>query len=144
MYNKQEKLWCCITSNTNETDKLIKSRISSIVSPYALFLDGELGSGKTYVCKQIARVKNINNINSSSFSKMNLYYSNVKIIHADFYNIYNAEDFLYDEIYPHINDKTILLAEWISCSYPLGILAFKLSISLLKNNQRRFSMFKIY
>ena len=144
MYNKQEKLWCCITSNTNETDKLIKSRISTIVSPYALFLDGELGSGKTYVSKQIAKQKNISNISSSSFSKMNLYYSKVKIIHADFYNISNDEDFLYNEIYPLINDNTILLAEWISCSYPLDILVFKLSISLLENNQRRFSMFRIY
>lgn len=144
MHNNKEKLWSCTTSHEIDTDKLIESRFCNTVTPYVLFLDGELGSGKTYVCKKIAKQKNINNITSSSFSKMNIHSGDVKIIHADFYNISDPEGFLYNEICPQISQKSILLAEWLNQYYPLGIVAYKLEITVLENNKRKFSLFKLY
>ena len=144
MHNHKEKLWCCTTRHEIDTDKLIESRFCNIVTPYALFLDGELGSGKTYVCKKIAKQKNINNITSSSFSKMNIHSRDVKIIHADFYNISDPESFLYNEICPQISQKSILLLEWLKYYYPLAIVTYKLEITVLKNNKRKFSLFKLY
>ena len=63
---------------------------------------------------------------------MNIHSGDVKIIHADFYNISDPEGFLYNEISPQISQKSILLAEWLNHYYPLGIVAYKLEITVLK------------
>ena len=48
----KELLWKCFTENEGETDLLIKNRFNNLESPYAVYLEGEVGAGKTTYVKK--------------------------------------------------------------------------------------------
>ncbi len=144
MYNFEEKIWCCTTCNANETRQLIKAKFSKILPSFAVYLDGELGTGKTFICKEIARLYEIYNISSSSFSKMKVHNSYIKLIHSDLYNINEDEEFFYNYIYPELNNKCILITEWLRDSYQLDIPVYKIQILSRTGNNRKISFSKLY
>ena len=53
----KELIWQCYTDGELESVKLVENRFNSLSRPYALYLEGELGSGKTFLCQQIAKIK---------------------------------------------------------------------------------------
>ena len=74
----KELLWKCFTENEGETDLLIKNRFNNLESPYAVYLEGEVGAGKTYICQKVAELKGVNCLTSSSFLNFNIYYVKIK------------------------------------------------------------------
>ncbi len=75
-------------------------------------LEGNLGSGKTTLVKNICQNFNINNVNSPSFSIVNEYEGIHKIYHFDFYRIKKIEE-LYDLGFDdYLNDESIVFIEW--------------------------------
>ena len=107
-----ELLWSSIVRSETETKSLIDSRFNNITLPYILNLNGDLGSGKTFISRCIARNYGFDDLASSSFSKMSvLQDSKSKIIHVDYFNIRDDETFFFDNIYDNINENTLLLQE---------------------------------
>ena len=82
------------SSFKTETKGMIESRITNISPPYILNLNGDLGAGKTFVSRCIARKHGFDDLVSSSFSKMCVLENSMnKIIHVDYFNVQESESF---------------------------------------------------
>ena len=52
---EKELLWKCNTISTFDTTKTVVSKLNGLISPFSIYLDGEIGGGKTTVCKYIGK-----------------------------------------------------------------------------------------
>ena len=87
--------------------------LKNIKSKTVLF-DGDLGSGKTTLIKNISkRIGSKDNISSPTFPILNIYESNnEKIYHADLYRIDNILDLNEIGFFDIINEKKWIFIEW--------------------------------
>lgn len=139
-----ELLWSSIVRSETETKSLIDSRFNNITLPYILNLNGDLGSGKTFISRCIAKNYGFVDLASSSFSKMSvLQDSKYKIIHVDYYNICNDESFFFDNIYDNINENTLLLQEWNKTFINVNIIQLNLKISNISLKTRKISLLRL-
>ena len=78
-----------------------------------MVLNGNLGTGKTTLVKNICEQWEISNVNSPSFSIVNEYSGTNKVYHFDFYRLKKIEE-LYDIGYEeYLNDEeSIIFIEW--------------------------------
>lgn len=79
-----------------------------------LCLTGDLGAGKTLLCKGLAMARGVDAamVTSPTFTIMNIYDGDINIRHFDFYRLQNAEeldDIGFDE---YCGGKGITLIEW--------------------------------
>ena len=139
----KELLWKCFTENEGETDLLIKNRFNNLESPYAVYLEGEVGAGKTYICQKVAELKGVNCLTSSSFLNFNIYYGKNKIIHADYYYNKKPCEFFYNNIFEEIDEDTIFLSEWSPECFELSINQYALNISVVNGSYRLVSFYSI-
>ena len=94
--------------------------LKNIKSKTVLF-DGNLGSGKTTLIKNISmKIGSKNNISSPTYPILNTYESNnEKIYHADLYRIDNILDLNEIGFFDIINEK-----EWIFIEWPKKIIEY--------------------
>ena len=94
--------------------------LKNIKSKTVLF-DGDLGSGKTTLIKNISmKIGSKNNISSPTYPILNTYESNnEKIYHADLYRIDNILDLNEIGFFDIINEK-----EWIFIEWPKKIIEY--------------------
>ena len=87
--------------------------LKNIKSKTVLF-DGDLGSGKTTLIKNICmKIGSKDNISSPTFPILNIYESNnEKIYHADLYRIDNILDLNEIGFFDIINEKKWIFVEW--------------------------------
>ena len=87
--------------------------LKNIKSKTVLF-DGDLGSGKTTLIKNICmKIGSKDNISSPTFPILNMYESNnEKIYHADLYRIDNILDLNEIGFFDIINEKKWIFIEW--------------------------------
>ena len=87
--------------------------LKNIKSKTVLF-DGDLGSGKTTLIKNISmKIGSKDNISSPTFPILNVYESNnEKIYHADLYRIDNVLDLNEIGFFDIINEKKWIFIEW--------------------------------
>ena len=87
--------------------------LKNIKSKTVLF-DGDLGSGKTTLIKNICmKIGSKDNISSPTFPILNIYESNnEKIYHADLYRIDNILDLNEIGFFDIINEKKWIFIEW--------------------------------
>ena len=116
MNGKVEKHSCI---NINETRKCIASLLERITPNTVIILNGEMGTGKTYICSQIASHFGVKNFASSSFQRVNQYTGKVNIVHCDFYRSQCDYDFFFLEVEPLLVEPWILLMEWFNLSKDL-------------------------
>ncbi len=89
----------------NEVPKLVEEIIKKLDDYKIILLNGEIGSGKTFLTKEIAKQLGEQKIvTSPSFQIMNVY---DKFIHIDAYNLKTGLEQYYD----FFEDK-ILILEW--------------------------------
>jgi tRNA A37 threonylcarbamoyladenosine biosynthesis protein TsaE len=137
-----ELLWSAIVHSKTETRDLIASRITNISPPYILNLNGDLGAGKTFVSRCIARKYGFDDLVSSSFSKMSvLEDSKNKIIHVDYFNIQEDGSFFFENIYENIDNNTILLQEWNNTFIDIDIIQLNLDIFNLTFEKRKINFY---
>ena len=87
--------------------------LKNIKSKTVIF-DGDLGSGKTTLIKNISmKIGSKDNISSPTFPILNIYESNnEKIYHADLYRIDNILDLNEIGFFDIINEKKWIFIEW--------------------------------
>jgi tRNA threonylcarbamoyl adenosine modification protein YjeE len=139
----KELLWKLSVKNEIESKYLAKTRLSQIETPYSLNMEGELGVGKTFFCKYVARIHGVNDITSNSFLKYTASKGKKKLLHIDFYNISDPLEFFYDHIDELIDNDSIVLSEWFPHNLVLEIPQFVLQIEIVKNCERNISFFKV-
>ena len=107
-------------------------------------LEGNLGSGKTTLVKNICMNYNIENVTSPSFSIVNEYEGLHKIYHFDFYRINKIEE-LYDlGIDDYLNDEAIVFIEWANLFIDILPQRFiKIILKLHENGEREILINKV-
>ena len=76
---------CKIISNSEEDTAEIAVLLAPLIENGSIvFLNGELGMGKTFLVKQLCAQYGIANVSSPSFAIVNEYHNGKKIIHFDF------------------------------------------------------------
>ncbi len=126
--------------NITSVASFILEQIETKLSKYnniIIKLNGNLGSGKTTLVKEILALNSNDNITSPSFSLVNEYSGKFKIIHIDFYRINNIEE-LYDIGLTDyfLEENTIVFIEW-SELYPDLIPENSWEITIEYNNNLR-------
>ena len=138
----EELIWQCYTQNELESIQLVSNRINSLPVPFAIYLEGDVGAGKTFFCQQIARLNDEDNLTSSSFLNFNIYLGKHKIIHVDYYYNDRSNRFFYENIFEEIDENTILLSEWCPEYFDLRITQFILKI-VAEHDKRKISFYSL-
>ena len=133
---KTERIWQSLSRSPEETACIIKSRIGCIALPYVIHLNGELGTGKTFISKKIGEIYGHYEMSSPTFNKVSINVGEVNIIHCDFYHISNHERFYHSEIEEHIDEATIILTEWSTVKLNINIPSFLLLLETVDINSR--------
>jgi len=141
----KELLWSTCSNCKNDTSKLVRNKLISLKLPYCLYLNGDVGAGKTWISKKLADYYKVKNLISSSYLKFTTYISdnNVKLIHADFFYIPDNYEFFFENIYDEIDDCTILLIEWATQILPLRIMQYSIDIKITNLEQREIRFFRL-
>lgn len=101
------------SDSLKETDSFISQLAKRIEPNSTIFLNGEMGSGKTYLCSRIALHYGVENLTSSSFGRVSLHAGYAKnIVHCDFYRSKLTHDFFSLEVEPLLKEPWLLLLEW--------------------------------
>lgn len=116
-------------SLTEEDTISIAKRFAKVLDfSTIVYLEGNVGSGKTFFVRQIASKFGIDNLSSSTYSLISQYHGDINLVHCDLYRLkYISEEFV-DEISETLNHPWILFVEW-----PLKILSIPCESSYIVN-----------
>ncbi len=100
-----------ITKSPRETIRVAENLAKGISSPLCIALFGELGAGKTFFVKGLAKGLGIDDIiKSPTFVLMRSYSGRLNLHHIDLYRIKKGEEFLpFEET---LMDEGITAIEW--------------------------------
>ena len=97
----------------DETRQLAGEFSNSIGPGDVVILNGDLGTGKTFFVKALAKNFGITNVSSPTFAIVNEYSGTRKIYHFDFYRIEKAGELFDIGINDYLNDTdAITFIEW--------------------------------
>ena len=96
-------------------------KIAPLLRHKLVFLEGELGSGKTTLIKQICRELGFKDqVSSPTFPLLNIYKNNEKnIYHADLYRLKNIEEINELGFYEIMENNNWFFVEWPELLYDL-------------------------
>lgn len=103
---KKTNRW--VTSSAEETQEVGKLLAEGLPKPLVICFSGDLGAGKTTLIKGIASALtgiNSHEVNSPTFTYLNIYEGTETLYHFDLYRLSGAEDFLtrgFDEYFEGI------------------------------------------
>ena len=130
-----------MSDNISCTTKIACEFAKSLKENCIIYLNGDMGSGKTLFTSKVANYFGIHTITSSSFSRIQAHQGTPNIIHCDLYRgIYSSSDFM-EELDSHLVEPWLLFIEW-----PSGILYIPNSFQYIVNivtigsNHRKFSI----
>ena len=104
-----------------------------------IFLEGDLGVGKTFICQTIINNLISNNLVSSpTFNIVHTYkfFNDVEIWHCDFYRLFEPNEIDELGIFDNINKKIILI-EWPKFLDNYSLNALKIKIEFGKTKDER-------
>ena len=107
------------SSSLDDTKLYCRKLFKRIILPSCIYLNGDVGVGKTFICNEIAKYYNIHDINSSSFSIVQCHRSIINLIHCDFYRQSYTTEFFFTEIEPLLFEPWIILCEWNDIMFDL-------------------------
>ena len=100
------------SSSLEETKKYASEFASLIKPPSVLYLEGDIGAGKTTFTKFYAENYSIDGITSSTFERVTLHKGLISIVHCDFYRKQPDSSFFYEEIEHLLSGDWVLILEW--------------------------------
>lgn len=136
-----------LLKNLKDTNLLGKIIAENIQTPLIIYLEGDLGAGKTTLVRAI--IQNLGfhgNIKSPSYSIVEVYnVSRLYLYHFDFYRFLSPEEFEEAGLIEYFNDKQkdrICLVEWPQNAAPFVPLA-DLRIHLFAENNEEMRGFNM-
>lgn len=105
-----------VLKKINSEDEMIlfaEEMCNTINAGVVLVLNGNLGAGKTFFVKAFCSFLGINNVTSPTFSLVNEFLGDKRVVHFDFYRI-NAVNELYDIGFDeYLSDsEAVVFIEW--------------------------------
>ena len=130
-----------VSNEISCTTRIAIEFAKSLKNNCVIYLNGDVGSGKTLFTSKVANYFGTHTITSSSFSRIQAHQGSPNIIHCDLYRgNYSTNEFL-EELDSQLLDPWLLFIEW-----PNGILSIPNSSQYIVNiviiglNVRRFSI----
>ena len=108
-------------------------KITPLLKYKLVFLEGELGSGKTTLIKQFCKELGLKNqVTSPTFPLLNIYKNNEKnIYHADLYRLKNINEINELGFYELVESNNWFFVEWPELLY--GVIDFPYTKIKIKN-----------
>ena len=136
---KKTNIYVC--DEISDTTKIAFEFAKLLKKNCVIYLNGDVGSGKTLFTSKVANYFGIHTITSTSFSRIQTHQGTPNIIHCDLYRgNYSTIEFL-EELDSHLIEPWLLFIEW-----PIGILPipnsfqYIVNIVIIRMNVRRFSI----
>ena len=128
------------STSCSDTDN-IAINFSKLISPNSIiYLNGDLGSGKTYFAKILAKQFGVYDLSSSSYERVSIHKKQVNLIHCDLYRDDCSNIFLTELDY-HLIEPWILILEWPKQYLPFkNCKHFIVNISVLDKNIRSINI----
>lgn len=102
-----------ISNSTADTVKIAFEFAKRLKAGDGVLYKGEMGAGKTYFTKGIAKAFGITEeITSPTFALINEYYGNVNIFHFDLFRISDFDELYAIGFYDYFDRNGILCIEW--------------------------------
>ncbi len=133
-----------IVNSEKETLQFAEVFAKTLKAGDIIAFTGNLGTGKTFIVKAIAKYFGVENVTSPTFSIVNTYEAKAKINHFDFYRIKKIEE-LYDIGFEEylIDGSAITFIEWAEMFdeiLPTNIL--RITITHLEDSKREIKIIK--
>ncbi len=133
-----------IVNSEKETLQFAESFAEILKAGDIVAFTGDLGTGKTFIVKAIAKYFGIKDVTSPTFSLVNTYDEKVKINHFDFYRIKKIEE-LYDIGFEEylIDNSAITFIEWAEMFeeiLPTNI--YRITIKYIDDSKREIIIIK--
>lgn len=135
-----------ISVSEEDTKKIARDLAEKTKIGDVVILSGDLGSGKTTFSKGFCSYFGISEdeVNSPSFTLVNIYFGKVKIYHLDLYRINNIDYIDYENFIEYIEDETsIKLIEWNKLDIDVPFRIFLVNITSLDENKREINVKRI-
>jgi len=118
---------------TYNTIHNLAKKITPLLKYKLVFLEGELGSGKTTLIKQFCKELGFKNqVTSPTFPLLNIYKNNEKnIYHADLYRLKNIDEINELGFYELVESNDWFFVEWPELLY--GVIDFPYTKIKIKN-----------
>lgn len=133
-----------IVKTPNQMEKLGKNLAKALCGGDIILLTGELGAGKTVLCKGIAKGLGIDApVVSPTFTLMNEYFGRVKFCHFDAYRLQDADEASAAGLTDFIgNEECVCAVEWWENIAPLfdGYSVIKITIKKRDDNCRELTI----
>ena len=129
-----------------DIDKHALEIANRLPSKGEVYLEGEMGAGKTTLIKAILRILGVKDVISSpTFSLVNTYElsKHTHIYHADLYRVKNEEE-LYDIGFDeYLESNSLIFIEWSErMSSLFNPKAMKIAIEITSQNRRKLSIYR--
>lgn len=135
-----------VLKNLKATEHLGKIIAQNILPPLIIYLEGDLGAGKTTLARAI--IQNLGfhgNIKSPSYSIVEVYTdSRLYLYHFDFYRFLSPEEFEEAGLIEYFNGKSICLVEWPQNAAPFLPPADLRIVLFSENNDENARLFNIF
>lgn len=134
-----------IVQNEQQTVDLAKKIADQLSAGNVLAFYGELGAGKTFLCRQIIQslLQDKVNVASPTFNLLQTYKAEGKftIYHYDLYRLKDPSEIFEIGFEEAMDDSNICLIEWpeiINSFLPKDVI--KVNVSIIDENQRKIVM----
>lgn len=129
-----------------DIDKYALEIVNRLPSKGEVYLEGEMGAGKTTLIKTILRILGVKDIISSpTFSLVNTYElpNHKPIYHSDLYRVENEEE-LYDVGFDeYLESNSLIFIEWSERMTSLfNPKAMKITIEITSQYRRKLSIYR--
>jgi tRNA threonylcarbamoyladenosine biosynthesis protein TsaE len=125
------------THSEEETFQVAKKLAESFTGKEVVLLTGELGAGKTVFAKGIAAglgLKDVHQVNSPSFTLVNIYQAKYPIFHIDLYRLHKDAE-ISDLGWEDYLDRGVIVVEWAE-KLKLDYKAIRVTIFVKEDNSR--------
>tara|TARA_B100001964_G_scaffold226275_1_gene275002 strand:- start:177 stop:599 length:423 start_codon:yes stop_codon:yes gene_type:complete len=132
-----------ITNNIEETKKVAEDLVSKLKDISFIALIGNLGAGKTFFVKALAKKLGVvENITSPTFVLMKVYDTKnkkiKKLVHVDCYRLEGKEDLDDIGLEDYMKEKnTLIIIEWADKISNLPVHSLKIKIEIKGKNKRK-------
>tara|TARA_X000001036_G_scaffold173850_1_gene164503 strand:- start:716 stop:1135 length:420 start_codon:yes stop_codon:yes gene_type:complete len=131
---------------TLDTIHVVSDHIKDLINNYTIFLfEGDMGSGKTTLIKQVVKDIGISeNVKSPTFSLVNEYIENDLIIfHFDLYRINKENELDSIGFYEYLNSGKLCFIEWPNIAIQKIYKDYVLiKISIISDSEREIKILK--
>lgn len=136
-----------ISQSVSDTENIAFEFAKRLKADDTVLYTGEMGAGKTYFTKGIARAFGITEeVTSPTFALINEYYGDTNLFHFDLFRIGSFDDLYAIGFFDYFGRNGVLCIEWsenisFDIDYPAGV--YRVSIGKTGDTSREITIEKV-